>query len=589
MTLSAIKKVVIVGGVAGGANAAARLRRLREDLEIVIFERSGYVSFANCGLPYHIGGEISAREKLLLHTPETLRSRFNLDVRILSEVVAVDRENKLLTVREYLTTPSSAANLSAKPSAERALKREYTESYDVLILAPGAAPFRPAIPGLELEGIFSLRNVEDMDSIISSIKHKTPRNILIVGGGFIGLEMLEQLHHRFSASGSQLSLIEMNPHILAPLDYELVSPIERHIEEKGVRLILGDAVKEFIQNGDSLIALTKAGLRIEADFVLFNIGVRAEATLAEQAGLKLGSRGGVLVDSQYRSSDPAIFAVGDCIETKNIITNEEGITPLAGPANRQGRKVADIIAALPGISEAAKEKGVLGTAIVRVFELTAAITGPNERTLKRLNIPYRAVHLQPNSHAGYYPGAQAINLKLLYSPDTRKLLAAQAVGREGIDKRIDVMATALYAGLSIDDLIELELCYAPPFGSAKDPINLSGMIAQNIENKLVETIYPEELERELQTDSTLLDVRTVSEYSRGHIPGSLNIPLAELRQRLAEIPREKQVLVYCQSGQRAYTACRVLSQNSYRAKNLSGAYINWRNQQAEQVVNRTDK
>lgn len=546
------KKVVIVGGVAGGANAAARLRRLNEALNIVVFERSGFVSFANCGLPYHIGGEISDRERLLLHTPKSLRERFNLDVRINSEVVSINRTGKTISVRELPTG------------------REYEESYDDLILAPGAAPFRPDIPGLGLPGIFSLRNVEDMDAIIANLTTRLPSRILIIGAGFIGLEMVEQLHLKLQPQGTKLTLVESNPQVLAALDPEMVTEIEDAIRRKGITLITGDPITAFHQKTSGVLGVTKAGKEIDADFVLFNIGVRPETTLAKNAGLSLGSRGGIKVNSQLRTSDPNIFAVGDCIETQSVVTKEFGIVPLAGPANRQGRVVADVIS-----GRDAHYKGTYGTAIVRVFDLTAAVTGANEKVLRRLNTPYKAVYLHPNSHAGYYPGAHAIHLKLLFCPHSRKILGAQAVGRDGVDKRIDVLASALYSGLVVDDLIDLELSYAPPFGSAKDPINLAGMIAQNILDGLVETISAGDLGSD--TDQRqFLDVRSPAEREKGFIPNSLHIPLPELRQRISEIPREQELIVYCHSGQRSYNACRILMQNGIRCRNLNGAYATWK-------------
>jgi len=548
-----IKKVVIVGGVAGGANAAARLRRLNESIEIILIERSGYVSFANCGLPYHIGGEIKERKALLLHTPDSLKSRFNIDVRVNSEVCSIDRESKTVLVRERKTT------------------RQYSESYDALILSPGAEPLRPSLEGIELPSIYSLRNIEDMDSILAGLSRAAPTHVLIVGAGFIGLEMLEQLHHRLNALDAQFTIVEKNPHILSPLDFEMVVPIEKCIRSKGVELLTGQSVVSFKKSERGVLATTDTGAQIDADFVLFNIGVRPEISLARDSGLTLGRRGGISVDSRLRTNDPNIFAVGDCIETRNLITGEDGVIPLAGPANRQGRIVADVICGIDS-----QYKGTLGTAIVRVFDLTAAVTGTNERTLKRLNIPYEAIYLHPNSHAGYYPGATPIQLKVLYSPSSKKILGAQALGKEGVDKRIDVIATSIQAGLSVDELMELELCYAPPFGSAKDPVNLVGMIAENVLEELVETVKPSELDAELP-NTLLLDVRNASEREKGFIPNSIHIPLGELRSRISEIPRGQPLIVYCQSGQRSYNACRILTQHGFKCKNLAGAYASWKN------------
>jgi NADPH-dependent 2,4-dienoyl-CoA reductase/sulfur reductase-like enzyme/rhodanese-related sulfurtransferase len=546
-----ISRVVIVGGVAGGANVAARLRRLNEKVEIVMFERGAYVSFANCGLPYHIGGEIIDRKKLLVHTPESLLKRFNINVRINSEVLSIDRQNKFVTVKDRLSNT------------------EFKEYFDLLVLSPGAMPIRPAIKGIDLPGIFSLRDIQDMDAIIESLSSSVPKNILVVGGGFIGLEMIEQLHHRFTSANVKISLVESNPHVLSPLDSEMVSQIEEELVKKGINLYLNDPVTGFETLENGLAALTKSGKIIEADFILFNVGVRPETSLAVDAGLEIGARGGIKVDSQLKTSDPNIFALGDCIETKHLVTGEYGIIPLAGPANRQGRIVADVISGIDS-----HYKGTLGTAILRVFSSTAAVTGASEKTLKRLGIDARSIFLHPSSHASYYPGASTMSLKLIYCPHTRKILGAQAVGADGVDKRIDAIATAIYAELTIDDLTELELCYAPQFSSAKDPVNLAGMVAQNVEQNLVQIIHPKDLAAESES-SLLLDVRDIKEREKGFIPSSKHIPLNELRGRLSELPLDKPLIVYCQSGQRSYNACRILIQNGFQCKNLTGAYRTW--------------
>ncbi len=546
--LAAGKRVLILGGVAGGATVAARLRRLDEQAQIIMFERGHHVSYANCGLPYHIGGDIKDRQRLLLHTPDSLRQRFNINVRIRNEVILINRGQKTVRVRDLATG------------------REYEEAYDQLVLSPGAAPLRPALPGIDLPQVLSLRDVSDMDQIISSLSSSKMCSIVIVGGGFIGLEMLEQLHQRFAAQNVKLSLVEAAPHILAPFDSEMISAIESEIRSNGIDLVLNDPLAGFAQSGGGVVVSTKSGKEIQADLVIFNIGVRPETSLASAAGLELGARGGIKVDAQMRTSDPNIFALGDSVETKNLVTGEFGIVPLAGPANRQGRIVADAICGLNS-----SYKGTLGTAILRVFTRTAAVTGVNERTLKRLGTEYQVVYLHPASNAGYYPGAAPISMKLIFAPKTGKILGAQAVGSKGVDKRIDVIASAISAGLTVDDLTDLELCYAPPFGSAKDPVNVAGMLAQNAERGLVEILHPANLETEKET-STILDVRDADEREGGFIPNSLHIPLNEIRSRLAEIPKTKPLIVYCQSGQRSYNACRILMQHGYKCKNLTGAW-----------------
>ena len=545
------KKVIIVGGVAGGATVAARLRRLDEHAEILMFERGEHVSFANCGLPYHIGGEIKERQRLLLHTPQSLKQRFNIDVRVKHEVLAIDRQNRKVTVKN------------------NASGQEFVETYDYLVLSPGAAPLRPAIPGIDLPQVLSLRDVSDMDRIIAGLHAEKIENIVVVGGGFIGLEMIEQLHHRFSGRSVKLSLIEAAPHILAPFDSEMITVIEGEMRKNGIDLYLNDPLDSFSANSKGVIVSTKSGKRIPADLVIFNIGVRPETGLAVAAGLELGARGGVKVDSQMRTSDPNIFALGDCVETKNLVTGEFGIVPLAGPANRQGRIVADVICGLDS-----HYKGTLGTAILRVFSRTAAVTGVNERTLKRLGLSYKVVYLHPGAHAGYYPGATPISLKLIFEPQSGKIFGAQAVGVKGIDKRIDIIATAIRGGLTVEELTEVELCYAPPFGSAKDPVNVAGMLAQNVERELVELVHPAELEKE-RAGAVLLDVRDPDEREGGYIPDSIHIPLNEIRARISEIPKDKPLIVYCQSGQRSYTACRILMQHGYHCKNLTGAWKTW--------------
>lgn len=546
------KRVLIVGGVAGGANAATRLRRLDEKAEVIVFERGPYVSFANCGLPYHVGGEIQERKKLLQHTPETLKARFAIDVRIQHLVEKIDRAAKEVEVREIATG------------------RIYRERYDNLILSPGAAPFKPPVPGLDLPGVFALRDIPDMDKIIAWIAEHKCTKAAIAGGGFIGLEMMEQLHHK----GVACVLFESNPQILMPLDAEMVRPIEAEMREKGISLHLSDPVQAITKGvatdkGSSLKITTKSGTSHQADLVIWSIGVRPETKLAVDAGLELGTTGAVKVNQHLQTSDPSIYAVGDCIEVTHGITKAPAFIPLAGPANRQGRIAADNICGIPSIY-----KATYGTAIVRVFSLTAACTGANEKLLAKAGIPHQALHLHPNSHASYYPGAHPLALKVIYNSKTGTLLGAQAVGKDGVDKRIDVLAVAIQAGLTVDDLVDLELCYAPPFGSAKDPVNLAGMIGDNIRNERVTVAQWSDVEK-LAGSVQLVDVRDPAEVAKGSIPGAIHIPLNDLRARLSELPKEKELLVFCQSGQRSYNACRILLQNGYWCRNLSGAYKTW--------------
>ena len=543
-------KIIVVGGVAGGANFAARARRLNEKAEIIVVERSGYVSFANCGLPYHIGGEIEDRDDLLLHSPLSLKARFNLDVRIRTEATKINPQNKTIDLIELDSG------------------RKYIESYDELVLAPGANPIIPPIPGITSPGIFTLRNIEEMDKILCWMKEKNPKRAVVIGGGFIGLEVLEQLKKKIDS----LTLVEAAPQLLIPLDPEMAGLAEKEVRAHGVEIVLGDALASF---EDPLTVVTASGRKFPSDMVILAIGVRPEVSLAKTACVELGPRGGIKVDSFLRTSVPHIWAVGDAIEIQNQVTGEFGVVPLAGLANRQGRIVADNIFGV----EKRSFSGALGTAILRVFSLTAATTGANEKTLKRLNKKYKTLLLFPNSHAGYYPGAQELAIKLLFCPGTRKLLGAQVVGKDGVDKRIDVLATALKAKMSVDELSELELSYAPPFGSAKDPVNMAGMIAKNILDHLVKSISPEELLKNKE-NYFILDVRSKSEVDRGAISGHYWIPLPELRGRISELPKDKPILAYCQSAQRSYYASRILIQNGFNVTNLSGAYKGWLLQEA---------
>ena len=551
------RRVLIVGGVAGGMSAAARLRRLDESAEITVFERGHYVSYANCGLPYFLGGEITSHDKLLVQTPARLRAVFNLDIRTRTEVTAIDRERQEVEVRDLATG------------------RVYRERYDAIILSTGAAPFLPPIPGIERPGHFVLRTVEDMDAVDEWIRSHDARTAVIVGAGFIGLEAAEQLHRR----GLSVALVEHNPQVLKPLDPELAAMLQVELRGQGIALHLGSGPAAFESPRDgvqaSVVTLTN-GTRIPADVVLLGLGVRPESKLAKEAGLAIGPTGGIRVDEHLRTSDPNIYAVGDTIEVRHGVTGQPSIIPLGGPANRQGRIAADNIA-----GRGSKYAGTIGTAIVRVFDLTAAITGANAATLRAAGLPFQSVTVHPNSHAGYYPGAKPVTLKLYFAPGSGKVLGAQAVGEDGVDKRIDVLATAIKAGMTVDDVADLELAYAPPFGSAKDPVNLVGMAAQNIREGRIGVAYWDEISRLDPAHTVILDVREAVERDRGAIPNSLHIPLGELRGRLGELPRGQEIIAHCASGQRSYNACRVLVQHGFRCRNLSGSFRTWKAAQEE--------
>lgn len=535
-------KIVIVGGVAGGANAAARARRLSESAVITVFERGEYVSFANCGLPYHIGGEIEERQKLLVHTPESLIARFNIAVHVRHEVVSIDRERRQIAVRNLDTA------------------RQFQVDYDELILATGAAPLMPNLPGLNQKGIFTLRDIRDMDSILEWISLSKPQRATVVGGGFIGLEMVEQLRHR----GLEITLIESNPQVLNVLDPDVAAFLLKELEQHNVQVILDDAVERF---ESPLITVTKSGRSFEGDMIVFGIGVRPESELASLADLELGSRGSVKVNEYLQTSDPNIWAVGDCIEVVHGVSGTPAVIPLAGPANRQGRLVADNI-----LGEKKPYRGTIGTAIARVFRLAAGVTGANSRLLESAGIPFQSVTVHPSSHASYYPGAKPLTIKVLFHPESGKLLGAAAVGEDGVDKRVDVLATAILAGMTVQDLGELELSYAPPFGSAKDPVNIAGMVASNVLEGKVQVVSAAEALRGESSNELFLDVRSSEEVAKGAVPGSIHIPLPEIRSRLSDLDREREYLVYCHSGQRSYNACRILMQNGFRCRNISGAW-----------------
>jgi len=542
-------KLVIVGGVAGGASAAARARRLSEDAQIVLFERGPEVSFANCGLPYYVGGSIARREKLLVTTAQRLHERFNLDVRTRSVVEAIDRAAKKVRVRDL------------------ASGRQYEEGYDKLILAPGAAPLRPPIPGIDLPGIYTLRNLQDVDQIKARVDQGV-RQAVVVGAGFIGLELVENFVER----GIATTLVELQDQVLPPMDKEMTTPIVETLSAKGVNVLLCQSAVGFEQSGDGLAVRLKSGHSLPAQVVILGVGVRPENQLAVEAGLEVGPRRGIRVSDRLLTSDPDIYAVGDAIEVEDFVSGEPAQIPLAGPANRQGRIAADNV-----FDRASRYRGTQGTAIVGVFGLSVAITGAAEKALLRAKRPFRKIYIHPANHAGYYPGAEAMSLKLLFHPETGRILGAQVVGGAGVDKRIDVLSVAIQAGMTAFDLEEMELAYAPQYGSAKDPVNMAGFVAAGvlrgdhpqIDVEAVLTAPPEQ--RPL-----LVDVRTPEEFSQGHIPGALNIPVDALRRRLGEFPRDRQIAVYCQVGQRGYLATRILLQARFSVANISGGYKTYR-------------
>lgn len=538
------EKIIIIGGVAGGSTAAARLRRLNEESNIIIFEKGEYISFANCGLPYYIGGTITDRDKLLVQNVKDMSLRYNLDIRIFSEVIKIDRQAKKVFVKNV-------------QSGEI-----YEETYDKIILSPGARPVVPPIPGIDkAKTLFTLRNMEDTDRIKSFIDKHLPRKAVVVGGGFIGLEMAENLHDQ----GIKVTVVEMSEQVMAPLDKEMAAIIHNHLQEKGIELILGDGVKSIENNGQSI--LTQKGNKMETDLILLSIGVRPENELALQAGLRTGKRGGIQVNHKLQTNDPSIFAIGDAIEVNDFTNKQPTMIPLAWPANRQGRLVADIIN-----GKDVQYNGTLGTSIAKVFDYTVASTGNNEKILNRLGKPYEVIHIHPVSHAGYYPGAVPIALKLIFDKTSGTIYGAQAVGKDSVDKRIDVIATAIKGGLTVKDLPDLELAYAPPYSSAKDPVNMAGYVASNIMEGEVDTIQWHEIDRILADGGTLIDVRRPEEWENGHITGATSIPLDELRDRLDDLPKEETIYVNCQVGLRGYIAARILAENGFKVKNLDGGW-----------------
>jgi len=546
--MSNTQRVLIVGGVAGGASCAARARRLSESVEIIMFDRGHYVSFANCGLPYYVGDVIKKEERLLVATPDLFKERFNIQVRLRSEVLAIDRERSEIEVKDLSTGDT------------------YREKYDALVLSPGASPIKPPLEGIDLPGIFTMRTIPDSRRIKEWIANREAKKAVVVGGGFIGLEMTENL----VARGLSVTIVEMMPQVMPLLDPEIIAPVHMHLARAKVKLRLSETVTGFEQSNGSLSVKLKSGQVEEADIVILSVGVRPETGLAREAGLEIGEMGGIKVDEQMRTSDERIWAVGDAVEVKDFVTSRSTLVPLAGPANRQGRIAADVI-----LGRDSRFRGVQGTSAVELMGLTIASTGPSEKTLKRLGLwsepaKYEKVYLHPDHHASYYPGANVITLKLIFAKHDGRVIGAQAVGKEGVEKRIDVIAMAIQKNSTVFDLEEAELCYCPQSGAAKDPVNLAGMIAANVLRGDAEIFHCSDVASD---DAFILDVRDPSEFKRGRIKAAVHIPLNELRSRMKELPKDREILAYCQIGQRSYYAHRILVQNGFKAKNLSGGYL----------------
>ncbi len=536
-------RILIVGGVAGGASCAARARRLSEAAEIIIFDRGQFVSFANCGLPYYVGSVIADEKKLLVANADLFKQRFNIEVRLQHEVIAIDRTAQTLRVKNLQTGEVQQ------------------EPYDALVLSPGAAPIRPPLPGIDLPGIFALRTIPDSRRIREWIDIHQVKQAIVVGGGFIGLEMTENLVHR----GIAVTLVEKLPQVMPPFDPEMMTPVQAYIRSQGVKLCLGDGVHSFAAGAENnLIVQTESGEQHSAEMVILAIGVRPENQLAKDAGLELGDRGGIRVNAAMQTSDPQIWAVGDAVEVQDFVTKEWTLIALAGPANRQGRIAAETI-----LGRTSQFRGVQGTSVCGIFNMTVASTGASEKTLQRVGIDYCKIYLHPGHHASYFPGAQPIAIKLLYAPTDGRILGAQAVGTAGTEKRIDVIAMAIQTGMTVFDLEEAELCYAPQFGAAKDPVNMAGMIAANALRGDAPIAYWEDLNLE---HVSLVDVREATEFDQGHVEGAINLPLSQLRQRIEELPRDRPLWVYCQVGQRGYYATRTLRQSGFDAYNLTGGF-----------------
>ncbi|CQR24230.1 coenzyme A disulfide reductase [Streptococcus varani] len=547
-------KIVIIGGVAGGMSAATRLRRLMEDAEIIVFDKGPYVSFANCGLPFHVSGEIAQRSSLLVQTPEQLKARFELDVRPETEVLSIDGDKKEVTARSASKT--------------------YTENYDKLILSPGAKPFIPPMAGLEqAENIYTLRNIPDLDKIMAQLESIESGQATVIGAGFIGLEMAESL----TKKGLKVTLIEKAPHVLPPLDEEMVAFVQAELVKNGITVITGQSAQSFENQGKTIIL--EDGSSLQSDLTILSVGVQPENDLAKAVGIELDLRGGILVDENYQTNIANIYAVGDAIVVKNQITGQDALISLASPANRQGRQLADIIA-----GHSSSNRGSIGTAIVRAFDLAAASTGLSERIARQNFEDVAVVHTTGNDHAGYYPGATSITIKLVFNPKTGAIYGAQAVGQKGVDKRIDILATAIKAGLTIFDLPELEFTYAPPFGSAKDPVNMIGYAASNLAQGVSDNVQWHELKDQLAQGKVLLDVRNPGEVLAGRFPDALHIPLDSLRDRLAELDKDQEYIVSCHSGLRSYIAERILKQNGFTVSNLDGAYSLYNTVRPEELI-----
>lgn len=538
------KKVVIVGGVAGGASTAARLRRIDEKCEIVMFEKGEYISFANCGLPYYIGETIKERDNLIVQTVEAMEKKFNMKIKNFSEVTKINRDKKTVEVTNIKT------------------KEKYEENYDVLVLSPGANPIKPPIEGIkECDNLFTLRNIPDTDKIKGYVDNNHPKEAVIVGGGFIGLEMAENLVER----GVHVNLVEMANQVMAPIDFEMAAIVHEHLKDKGINLILEDGVNSFLNEGKTV--KLNSGRKIDTDLIILSIGVSPESKIARDAELVLNKRGAIVVDDHMKTSDENIYALGDAVEVKDYVTETPVMIPLAWPANRQGRIVADNIA-----GRDVKYKGTLGSSVAKIFDLTVAATGNNEKVLNAKNIDYKVIHIHPGSHAGYYPGAFPISLKLIFSPENGKILGAQAVGIDGVEKRIDILATAIKGNLTAFDLQDVETCYAPPYSSAKDPVNMAGYYASNVLEGLVDNIQWNKVDDLIENGEYILDVREELETDMGAIETSINIPLGQIRSRVNEIPKDKPIYVYCQVGLRGYIACRILNQLGFNAINIDGGY-----------------